>query len=295
MPNIAFIGLGEAASALISGWGERAAAGIKVYDIKQDDPETLPEIEARSAILGTRLASSATDAVASADMVFCTVTADQAVAAAQNAAEDLPEACFWCDLNSCAPSSKIEAARVIEAAGGRYVDVAVMSPVHPGLNMVPLLISGPHATDIAPILEDLPMSLRVVEGAVGAASSIKMLRSVLVKGLEALTAECALAAVAAGVEKEVLSSLNKSHPGKDWDAQAAYNFERSIVHGVRRAAEMEEVVKTLADLGLPADMARATVTWQRRIAGLGVEAPVNAEEMGARAVAETLLPKIRST
>ena len=133
----------------------------------------------------------------------------------------------------------------------------------------------------------------MVAGEVGAASSIKMIRSVMVKGLEALTAECALAAVAAGVEDEVLGSLMKSHPGTDWPARVAYNFERAIIHGKRRAAEMEEVAKTLADLRLPADMARATVDWQRRIADTGVEIPEGAVDASPKALAGLLLPMLR--
>jgi len=291
--KIAFVGLGEAGSALVKGWGEARANQISAYDIKLDDPATADEIKNRCSDLGITCCKNLGQALLGADLIFCTVTADQAVNAAKAAAPELGQGAIWCDLNSCAPSSKGKSAEVIEAAGGRYVDVAVMSPVHPKLNMVPLLVAGPHAVDTAKLLESLPMSPRVIDGPVGAASSIKMIRSIMVKGLEALTAECTLAAVAAGVEEEVLGSLMKSHPGTDWDAQAAYNFERSIVHGVRRAAEMEEVVKTLIDLGLPGDMTSSTVLWQRRIANTGVNAPKNARSVGAKAMAELVLPKVK--
>jgi len=290
--KIAFVGMGEAGSALVTGWGNARASQISAYDIKIEETETAGEIRDRCAGLGIRCCDSLGQALTGADIVFCTVTADQAVIAATNASNDLGQGSIWCDLNSCAPSSKRTSAQVIEAAGGRYVDVAVMAPVHPKLNMVPLLIAGPHATDTAALLRAMPMSARVVEGPVGAASSIKMIRSVMVKGLEALTAECTLAAVAAGVEDEVLTSLDKSHATTDWSAQAAYNFERSIVHGTRRAAEMEEVAKTLTELGLPNDMANATIVWQRRIADTKVTPPEDVRETGAKAIAELLLPKL---
>ena len=210
---IAFIGMGEAGSAIVSGWGERRAQAIRAYDIKSDCPATAGAMAARYQGLGITGCASPAAAMAGAGIVFCTVTADQAVVAAKAAAPHLAPGAFWCDLNSCAPSSKRRAAEVIEAAGGRYVDVAVMAAVHPKRNMTPLLISGPHAEAVAPILSDLPMAPRVVAGEVGAASSIKMIRSVMVKGLEALTAECVLAAVAAGVEDEVLGSLMRQPPG----------------------------------------------------------------------------------
>jgi 3-hydroxyisobutyrate dehydrogenase-like beta-hydroxyacid dehydrogenase len=215
------------------------------------------------------------------------------VAAARAAAPHLQSNAIWCDLNSCAPSSKRDAAAIVEDGGARYIDVAVMAPIHPKRNMVPLLISGPHAKEIAPILADLPLSPRVVEGGVGAASSIKMIRSIMVKGIEALTAECLLAAVAAGVENEVLDSLMQSHSGTDWRARTAYNLERMMVHGTRRAAEMEEVAKTVSDLGVPDDMARATVLWQRRIAEAGMPATADLEWDASRNLAEQLLTRMR--
>lgn len=291
--KIAFVGMGEAGSALVAGWGAARASQISTYDIKIEDAETADEIRKRCADLGIQCCDSLGQALTGADIVFCTVTADQAVIAATNASAELGQGSIWCDLNSCAPSSKRTSAEIIEAAGGRYVDVAVMAPVYPKLNMVPLLVAGPHASDTAALLLSLPMSPRVVEGPVGSASSIKMIRSVMVKGLEALTAECTLAAVAAGVEDEVIASLNKSHPGTDWNAQAAYNFERSIVHGARRAAEMEEVAKTLTELGLPDDMTDATIRWQRRIAETKVPPPENARDVGAKPIAERLLPKLK--
>jgi 3-hydroxyisobutyrate dehydrogenase-like beta-hydroxyacid dehydrogenase len=119
-------------------------------------------------------------------------------------------------------------------------------------------------------MDSLGMDVRVIEGDVGRASSIKMIRSIMVKGIEALTLECLLSAVAAGVEDEVIASLDASMPGWDWAARAAYNMERTTTHGARRAAEMREVVTTISDLGLPARMSPATVVWQQNMGDLGL-------------------------
>lgn len=292
--KIVFIGMGEAGSAIVTGWGASRAAQITAFDIKIENPATADEIRSRCHSLGIRCCETVGQALEGADIVISVVTADQAICAAELAVSGLDQGTIWCDFNSCAPSSKRVAEELVENAGGRYVDVAVMAPVHPKLNLVPLLLSGPHAVETAQILAELPMSPRVVEGPIGAASSIKMIRSIMVKGLEALTAECALAAVAAGVDEEVLSSLQKSHPDTDWDAQMAYNFERSIVHGNRRAAEMEEVAKTIEELGLPSEMTQATISWQRRIANAGIAAPTNARATGTQPIAKSLLSKLRN-
>jgi len=290
--RIAFIGLGEAASAFLSGWGPDVAGSVTAYDIKTANGATAQEIADRAAHLGIRNCATPDEALADAQLVFSTVTADQAEIAAEAYALFLEAGAIWCDLNSCAPETKRRAHRLIAAAGGVYLDVAVMSPVHPKLNMVPCLVSGARAEELAPTLAALPMDVRVVGDAVGRASSIKMVRSIMVKGLEALTAECTLAAVAAGVGGEVFPSLKSGAPHLDVPERAAYNFERSIVHGKRRAAEMDEVARMLGDLGLPNDMALATSAWQQRLAQSGVEIPGGGtppdHEWFARAILEVL-------
>jgi 3-hydroxyisobutyrate dehydrogenase-like beta-hydroxyacid dehydrogenase len=169
---------------------------------------------------------------------------------------------LYFDMNSVAPDTKRAAALAVEAAGGRYVDVAVMAPVEPARLAVPLLVSGPHADDGAAALSEFGFSnVRVLPGDIGRASSVKMIRSVMVKGIEALTAEMMLAGEAAGVSGDVLASL-----GGDWSSKAAYNIERMTTHGLRRAAEMEEVAKTLVALGIDPVMTRGTVQRQREMA-----------------------------
>ncbi|WP_220335017.1 DUF1932 domain-containing protein [Paracoccus thiocyanatus] len=157
---------------------------------------------------------------------------------------------------------------MIEAAGGRYVDMAIMAPVHPRLHRTPILLAGPHAEAALAALTPLEMAPKIAGIRVGEASAIKMLRSVMIKGMEALTAECLLAARRAGVEEAVLASLQASDPGWDWTARGAYNLERMMVHGARRAAEMHEVAATLRELGLPDRMAAAAAAWQEEIAAL---------------------------
>lgn len=169
-------------------------------------------------------------------------------------------------MNSVAPDTKRRAARAIESAGGHYFDVAIMAPVHPARLGVPMLLSGPHAHAAQSALAEAGFgTLRVVGDRIGTASAIKMIRSVMVKGIEALTAECLSAAQAAGVTDEVLASL-----GAEWPIRADYHLDRMMTHGLRRAAEMDEVVKTLDALGTGSAMARATAGWQRAIGARGV-------------------------
>lgn len=140
--------------------------------------------------------------------------------------------------------------------------MAIMAPVQPRLHRTPLLIAGPDAAPAQTVLQSFGMSARVVGAAAGQAPAINMIRSVMIKGMEALSAECFLAARRAGVEAEVIGSLVASNPKVDWPMQAGYNKERMMRHGIRRAAEMREAVRTLRDLGLAGDLTRAVADWQ---------------------------------
>jgi 3-hydroxyisobutyrate dehydrogenase-like beta-hydroxyacid dehydrogenase len=151
-----------------------------------------------------------------------------------------------------------------------------MAPVHPAGLGVPLLLSGCKAELAAERLAALGFSnLRVVGPRVGQASATKMIRSVIVKGIEALTAEAMLAADAAGVADEVFASLDASEKQLPWADRADYALDRMMVHGLRRAAEMEEVVKMLEDLGIGAAMSRGTAARQREIGELRLRQPVS--------------------
>jgi 3-hydroxyisobutyrate dehydrogenase-like beta-hydroxyacid dehydrogenase len=229
--------------------------------------DVLPERRAAMAQAGVETGKDAAAALGDRAFLLSLVTADQALAAARDYAPLLPEGALWCDMNSVAPDTKREAAAAIEIAGGRYVDVAVMAPVNPAALAVPLLVSGPHAIAALPLLEALGFSsVRTVGDEVGRASAIKMIRSVMVKGLEALSSECAAAAEAAGVFDEVMASLDASEKAAAWAERVAYNRERMENHGARRAAEMEESAKTLQGLGIEPVMTRGTVRLQREAA-----------------------------
>lgn len=270
--EVGLIGFGEAGSTFANagGWGERA----HVFDrMTGNGPEAPAMLDAykTARVLGARFLD---DALSGVDLILSLVTADQALAAAGAAAECMAPGAIYCDMNSVAPQTKQQAAQLIEAAGGHYVDVAVMAPVDPARLAVPLLLSGRQAEEAAARLAALGfVKTRVVGDAVGRASSIKMIRSVMVKGVEALTAECVLAAEAAGVREDVLASLDASDKLKPWEERADYNLDRMLIHGIRRAAEMEEVVKTLEGLGTGAAMTRGTVERQRAIGELGVKTP----------------------
>lgn len=270
--SVSIIGFGEAGATFASAGAWAGAA--RVFDRLTEGADTRGAKidDYRSAgVVGCDVLDTA---VAGAGLILSLVTADQALAVAHQAARSLTAGALYCDLNSVAPETKRAAAAVVESAGAHYIDVAVMSPVEPAALAAPLLLSGARTAEAAVSLSDLGFAnIRVVGTQVGRASSIKMIRSVMIKGLEALSAECILAASEAGVLDEVLASLDASWPGADWGRRVDYNLDRMMVHGLRRSAEMEEVVRTLEDLGVGSEMSRGTVERQAAIGSLGLKAP----------------------
>ncbi len=265
MPSAtAFLGFGEAAQTFATDRRWRASASA--YDIKADAPLTRTAKFEDCARARVRACATAAEAVCDAAAILSLVTADQANGAARSAAPHITPGALFLDMNSVAPATKQKAASHIGAQGGRYVDVAIMAPVRPAALEVPLLVSGPDAAAAVDTLRALGFSqVREVGREVGRASCIKMVRSVLIKGVEAAAAECLLAADAGDVMEDVLSSLSPA-----WREQLNYNFERVLTHGLRRAAELDEVAVTLRDLGVDPLVSERAALRQRELGALRI-------------------------
>jgi 3-hydroxyisobutyrate dehydrogenase-like beta-hydroxyacid dehydrogenase len=283
--NVGLIGFGEAGStfARAGGWARQA----HVFDAKTRNVGTRSEMFAAYARAGVVAGESLEDALDDVSLVLSLVTADQALDVAKASAMFIVPGAIYCDMNSVAPQTKQAAARAIEAAGGHYIDAALMAPVNPAQMRVPLLLSGRRAQTAGERLKALGFAdVRVAGADIGKASSVKMIRSVLIKGIEALTVECLFAAEAAKVRDEVLASLDASERCNSWERRADYCLDRMLVHGLRRAAEMEEVIKTLDALGTGSTMTRGTLARQRALGGLRLRDPLPGLENKLRQVNE---------
>lgn len=271
--NVAFIGYGEAGGLFAGALAADNAVAVWDCKLKQAEREAMLEKAERA---GVQAASSLADAVKDAALIFSTVTAGSALEVATQCARHMQPGQMFLDLNSVSPVTKRQAAGAF--LPGAYIDVAVMAPVPPARLKTPLLVGGPQGLEAARRLCALGFNARCGSDAVGSVSAIKMCRSVMIKGLEALTTECLFAARAYGVEDDVLASLHASSPSLGWDAQFAdYLVSRVAEHGARRSEEMIEVVKTLQDVGSEGLMSQSTANIQRylpqRMAEQGIAYP----------------------
>lgn len=270
--RIGFLGFGEAARAFCDSLrAADANLGFAAHDIKLAGPEA----EAMRRAMAERgvACHEAAAGLGAADLIFSAVTADQSLLAVEPLLPALGPGQVLIDINSVSPARKRDTAARVAATGAGYVDMAVMAPVHPRGHRTPVLVAGAALSALEGFLAEQGFDAAEVGAEPGTATAIKMVRSVFVKGLEAITVEALLAARRSGCDDRILASLAGSFPGLGWPEHARYAFERTLRHGVRRAAEMRESAATLAELGLTSALAAAIADVQaaQGAAGQGLD------------------------
>jgi 3-hydroxyisobutyrate dehydrogenase-like beta-hydroxyacid dehydrogenase len=266
-PSIGFIGFGEAGFHIASGLRSAGITQISAYDI-----DLGPRIQRHAQDSRAQLVSSPQQLAASADILISAVTSNSALDAARQTLPFLEQRHVYLDVNSISPGLKQEIDQLIRTTPAAFVEAAVMAPVSPYGHRVPMLLGGAGAPALAEILSPFGMRFEVVSQEVGVAVAVKMCRSIVVKGLEALLFECVLGASRYNAEDRVFASLQESFPGIDWKKLADYMVGRVTLHGERRAREMEEVAETLRAGGIDPIMAEATARRQEWAAQMDLRA-----------------------
>ena len=293
--RIGLVGYGEVGRILAEDLRSRGIASLCAYDVKLGTPAEAP-LRGHAQGHGVRLCPSHAELTEACDLIVSAVTASQAVAVAEACAPAIARDAWFLDFNSASPGAKIRAAALIDGAGGRYVEGAVMTSIPPYRIRVPLLLGGAHATALMPSLIALGFDAKLGSEKLGVASATKMCRSVMIKGLEAMVIESFTAARAYGVEDQVLASLAETFPGIDWENQGTYFFQRVIQHGRRRAEEMRESAQTVREIGLEPWSAAGTAerqAWVADLADAGAMGDRNAPRTDWRIDADRILATVR--
>ncbi len=262
--RITLIGYGEVGQILAEDLAAQDHA-VTAHDLKLHDDRGAA-MRLHASRLKVRQMPDAPAAVGGAELVISAVTASQAVAVAESCAPGLAAGAFFLDLNSASPGAKQRAAVVVNQTGARYVEGAVMTSVPPYRLRAPLLIGGPDAAGLKPVLDSLGFAAEVASDQLGVASATKMCRSIMIKGLEAMVIESFTTARYYGVEDAVIASLAHTFAGIDWERQGAYFFQRVIEHGRRRSEEVREVAVTVREAGLAPHSAAGTAERQAEMA-----------------------------
>jgi 3-hydroxyisobutyrate dehydrogenase-like beta-hydroxyacid dehydrogenase len=265
--RVGLIGHGEVGKIFAAGLkGQIGVIGVSAWDLKFAEPSVRDAELALASRAGVTAADSMQALCAASDLIISAVTASNTLAVAREAAAHIPAGTVFLDLNSASPGTKQKAAALIDAAGAHYVEAGVMTSVPPYGIKVPMLLGGPGAAELAAVLARWGMDAKPVSDRLGVASAIKMCRSVMIKGLEALVIESYTTAREYGVEDHVLPTLAETFPSIDWPEQGAYFFSRVVQHGMRRAEEMREAANTVREAGFEPFMSAAIAYKQQWVA-----------------------------
>jgi 3-hydroxyisobutyrate dehydrogenase-like beta-hydroxyacid dehydrogenase len=254
------VGFGEVGSAFARQLG---AAGqvVRVTDpILSVDP--LPAaLKARLKGLRLEVAPDIVSLMAASDVVLSVVTPLMAAGVAREAAgaaAQIPDAStgIFVDFNSISPAEKGRLAAHFPK--GRYVDGAILGSMAAQGARAPLSLSGESAPSAAERLKVAGFDAAVAGSEVGAASALKMCRSIFMKGVECLFLETVLAAEKFGIRQAVLESVEQTFSSLGFAATVDTLLTTHAVHAGRRAGEMEKVVEMLAEMCLPGRMSAAS-------------------------------------
>lgn len=280
---IGLIGYGEVGKIFCAGLKTKpGVTSVAAWDIKFENPTVRDAELAHAAQVGVQASLSMRALCETASLVISAVTASNTLRVAQEAAQHLRAGSVFLDLNSASPGTKQQCAALIDAAGAHYVEAGVMTSVPPYGIKVPMLLGGAYAAQLATALCAWQLDAKMVSDKLGVASAIKMCRSVMIKGLEALVIESYTTARAYGVEDYMLPTLQETYPGIDWQEQGAYLFSRVAMHGKRRAEEMREAANTVREAGFAPFIASAIADKQQWVADCAADGVFHAMPKNAR-------------
>lgn len=265
LERIGLVGYGEVGKTFCAGLKPQVQQ-VAAWDLKFAQAATAEAERGHARGQGVEAVASMRDLCEASDLVISAVTASNTLAVAQEAARHLRPGTVFLDLNSASPGTKQQAAALVDARGAHYVEAGVMTSVPPYGIKVPMLLGGAKAGELATVLAGWGMDAKAVSDQLGVASAIKMCRSVMIKGLEALVIESYATARAYGVEDHVLPTLQETFPSIDWSRQGAYFFSRVVQHGKRRAEEMREAANTVREAGFEPLMTAAIAAKQQWVA-----------------------------
>jgi 3-hydroxyisobutyrate dehydrogenase-like beta-hydroxyacid dehydrogenase len=269
--SVSFIGYGEFADAIGRGL---AATGIDVcaYGRSRADPSAAQARSDRMDAAGVRPAESLSAALTNADVVIAAVPASSAGEVVKACAPHLHSGQIYVDPSPSLPATKRTAAELVAHAGAEYVDVAVLGTVVTAGASVPMLASGSGAERLSAEASAAGLNVTAIAGAAGDAALVKLLRSVFMKGRDALVLEMLLAARRHGVEEAVLASIGGAGEQVPFPSLAERVMCSLVVYAERRADELADAAALLCDVGVEPMMAQAGEKRLRQLADSGLSA-----------------------
>lgn len=262
--KIGFIGFGEVARTLSQRMKEMGGE-IVVYDKFPD------RVKKRAEELKIPLLEKMEDLIGSCSLILSTLWPDVALEVATEAAPSLSPGQIYCDMNSISPETTEEIQQVISPTGANFVKIGIMAGIPDRGFAVPLLAGGTKAKEVEEILSSLGLTIRAISLDPKHPAAIKILRSVCLKGLVAVTYEMLRGAEKYGVSDQILESASEVMSKASFKDTLSNWLASTAIHARRRAKEMEEAIETLEKAGIDPVMSMGTKKIFEEIAGFGLD------------------------
>lgn len=255
--KIGFIGFGEVGFEMSKGYKEEGVTEIYAYDVMQNDSTYGPLVKERASISGVVLVESLQELANKSALLIAAVPGDKALATAKAATEFLSEKTLYVDVSASSPEVKKQIWEEIKGKKANFVDGAMLGPLPLYRHKVPTLISGSGCDEFLEIMKPYHMDLEKVSEVPGDATSIKLIRSIFMKGLPALFVEVLEAASIMKVDHLVLKSLATTMNACSFEETFNRLVTGSAVHAARRAHEMKNVIEMLEGISVEPTMSKA--------------------------------------
>lgn len=244
--RVGIIGFGEVGQAFAKGMKENTEH-IFIYDLLLETNQVLKD---RVDTIGVKAVDSIKALGEDCTLIFSLVNSAASVEVAKNIATKINKGTVFIDLTTSTPLTKEKSEKVITDNQGIYVDGAIMGTVVTEQHRVPLLIAGANANTIKVQLNSLGLNAQSIDHPNGGAASIKLLRSVFMKGVEALIIETMTAAKIYGVSSEVMQSISKTINNNDFNHFANTLITTHVIHKERRYKEVLDSSKLVKEAHL---------------------------------------------
>lgn len=256
--NIGFVGFGEASYSLAKGLSSEGLNKMKAFDANVFNDECNSLIKKRSNELNMKVTDSYEGFFDDIDYVFVAVPAFVALDACKEISNYIKDTCTYVDVSASSPAIKDKCKNILDEKNISYIDASMLGSLPKLRHKVPFYVSGEKAKRFIEDFEKYGMNITYVNEKPGSATSIKLIRSIFMKGISALMIELVMASDSYGVSDFVLNSISDSLDGISFMSHLNRISTGSAIHAKRRAFEIGGSIEMLEDKNLDSLMSEAT-------------------------------------
>ena len=257
--KLGFIGFGEAAFHISQGLYEEGVRGIRATDVMIGHPVMGRQIRERAEAAHVELTEDQAELADWAEVLIAAVPSSHTMEVCLAVRDRLRPGQIYADVSASTPKTKQRIWEAVKDTGVLFADAAMLGSLPASRHKVPILASGCGAQAFLDCMVPFGMKISYVGEEPGAASAIKLIRSIYMKGVAALLVDTLRAADAYGVADPVIAALAETMDGTPFVPTMNRLVTGTAIHCVRRAAELKGSIELLEEAGLNPELTAAAM------------------------------------